>query len=73
VAKIPAPRFIAAVAIGRGTRYFGEGLLALRYGTQTMTFLHEHSRTVGLVLAVAIAVGLAVYVVAGRARAPKDR
>ena len=73
VAKIPVPRFIAAVAIGRGTRYFGEGLLALRYGDQTMAFLHSHSRTVALVLAVALAVGLAVYVLTGKARAAKAR
>jgi membrane protein YqaA with SNARE-associated domain len=66
VAKIPAPRFAAAVAIGRGTRYFGEALLALRYGEQTMTFIHEHSITVGIVLAVALAVGFAVYLMVGR-------
>jgi membrane protein YqaA with SNARE-associated domain len=73
VARIPVPRFIAAVAIGRGTRYFGEALLALRYGERTMTFLHEHSRTVALVLAVALAVGLAVYVLVSNARAAKAR
>ena len=73
VARIPAPRFIAAVAIGRGTRYFGEGLLALRYGTRTMTFIHEHSVTVGLVLGVAAIVGFAVYVLASKAQAAKGR
>jgi membrane protein DedA with SNARE-associated domain len=73
VARIPMPRFAAAVAIGRGTRYFGEGLLALRYGDQTMALLHDHSRTVALVVGVALAVGLAVYVLAGRARAAKGR
>jgi hypothetical protein len=67
------PRFVGAVAIGRGTRYFGEGLLALRYGDQTMTFLHDHSRTVALVLGAGLAVGLAVYVLAGKARAAKGR
>jgi membrane protein YqaA with SNARE-associated domain len=73
VARFPLPRFVAAVAIGRGTRYFGEGLLALRYGDQTMMFIHEHSWIVALVLAVALAVGLAVYVLAGKARAAKGR
>jgi membrane protein YqaA with SNARE-associated domain len=56
-------RFISAVAIGRGTRYFGEALLALRYGDRTLAFLHEHSQTVALVLGAAVAIGLAVYVV----------
>lgn len=73
VARMSVPRFMTAVAIGRGTRYFGEGLLALRYGDQTMAFIHEHSWTVGIVLTIALAVGLAVYVVAGRANAAKGR
>jgi len=73
VARMSFARFITAVAIGRGTRYFGEGLLALRYGDQTMAFIHEHSWTVGIVLTVALAVGLVVYVAAGRAKAAKGR
>ena len=57
VGRMSVSRFVTAVAIGRGTRYFGVGLLALRYGDQTMAFLHEHSRTVALVLGIAIARG----------------
>ena len=73
VARMSVGRFVTAVAIGRGTRYFGEALLALRYGDQTLAFLHDHSRTVALVLAIALAVGLVVYVVTGRANAGKGR
>ena len=73
VARMSVGRFVTAVAIGRGTRYFGEALLALRYGDQTLAFLHEHSRTVALVLAIALVVGLVVYVVTGRANAAKGR
>ena len=73
VARLPTSRFITAVAIGRGTRYFGEGLLALRYGDQTMAFLHAHSWTVGIVLTIALAVGLMVYVLVSRANAAKGR
>jgi membrane protein YqaA with SNARE-associated domain len=73
VARMSVGRFVTAVAIGRGTRYFGEALLALRYGDQTLAFLHEHSRTVAIVLAIALAVGLVVYVVTGRANAAKGR
>jgi membrane protein YqaA with SNARE-associated domain len=72
-ARMSVGRFVTAVAIGRGTRYFGEALLALRYGDQTLAFLHDHSRTVALVLAIALAVGLVVYVVTGRANAAKGR
>lgn len=73
VARLPTSRFVTAVAIGRGTRYFGEGLLALRYGDQTMAFLHAHSWTVAIVLTIALAVGLMVYVLASRANAAKGR
>ena len=73
VARLPTSRFITAVAIGRGTRYFGEGLLALRYGDQTLAFLHAHSWTVAVVLTIALAVGLMVYVLASRANAAKGR
>lgn len=73
VARMSVPRFMTAVAIGRGTRYFGEGLLALRYGDQTLAFIHEHSWTVGIVLTIALAVGVAVYALAGRANAAKGR
>ncbi len=72
-ARMSVSRFVTAVAIGRGTRYFGEGLLALRYGDQTMAYLHEHSRTVAIVLGVAIVVGGAVYLLASRANAAKAR
>ena len=73
VARMSVPRFMTAVAIGRGTRYFGEGLLALRYGDQTLAFIHEHSWTVGIVLTIALAVGVAVYALASRANAAKGR
>ena len=73
VARMSVPRFMTAVAIGRGTRYFGEGLLALRYGDQTLAFIHEHSWTVGIVLTIALVVGVAVYALAGRANAAKGR
>ena len=73
VGRMSASRFVTAVAIGRGTRYFGEGLLALRYGDQTMAFLHEHSRTVALVLGIAILVGGAAYLLVQRANAAKGR
>ena len=66
-------RFVTAIAIGRGMRYFGEGLLALRYGDQAMAFLHENSRTVALVLGIALSWALAAYLLVQRANAAKGR
>jgi membrane protein YqaA with SNARE-associated domain len=73
VTRVPLPRFAAAVGVGRGTRYFGVGLLALRYGDRTMAFIHEHTRTLVIALLVLVAVGLASYLVWTKAQAAKSR
>ena len=52
VTRVPWPRFCGAVAVGRGVRYFGEGLLAVRYGDQAVELLHANGPLVSLVLVV---------------------
>src|SRR5207249_467652 len=47
-AKIRVTRFTAAIAVGRGVRYLGEGLLAVWYGDQAIAFVHAHARTMSL-------------------------
>jgi membrane protein YqaA with SNARE-associated domain len=60
VARVPPLEFLTAVAIGRGGRYFGEGLLALWYGEAAIAFLKENARTVALTLAsVVLVLGIA--------------
>jgi len=61
VAGISTGRFVTAIAIGRGIRYFGEALLAVEYGDQAMIFLNENGRTVSLTLAIMCAAGLGGY------------
>jgi membrane protein YqaA with SNARE-associated domain len=61
VANIPLPTFIWAIAVGRGVRYFGEGILAVMYGKQALDYIHRNGRTVGLGLAVIVVVGGAAY------------
>ena len=58
VAGISAPRFVTAIAIGRGIRYFGEGLLAVWYGDQAIAFIHENAATVSLILVGLLVAGL---------------
>ncbi len=48
VARLHPLQFILAVAIGRGARYFAEGLLAVWYGEQALAFMSTHGRAVGL-------------------------
>ena len=45
VAKVRPLDFILAIAIGRGFRYFGEGLLAVYYGDHAADFLNENAHT----------------------------
>lgn len=61
VANIPLPTFIWAITLGRGVRYFGEGILAVMYGKQALEYIHENGRTVGLALGVLVLVGAVVY------------
>lgn len=60
VAEIPVWQFSAAVFIARGIRYFGEGLLAIRYGTAATIYMKAHATEIGLWLA---GVALAIAVV----------
>ena len=72
VARIGVGQFAAAIAIGRGARYFAEGLLALWYGDSAMAFIHEHATTVSLWLVGLLAVGLAGYILWGKRRGTKS-
>jgi len=51
VVAIPTWQFVTAIAIARGIRYGGEGLLAIWYGERALTFLRNHAGEVGLGLA----------------------
>lgn len=63
VAKLPVLHFVAAIAVARGFRYFGEGWLAVRYGDQALTILEEHGRGISLGLAAVVVAGLIAYFV----------
>lgn len=71
IAGISVQRFVIAIAIGRGIRYFGEGLLALYFGEQAIEYLRANSQFVGLLLAGILAAGLATYIVVQRLRRVK--
>jgi membrane protein YqaA with SNARE-associated domain len=52
VSRLNPWRFAGAIAAGRGVRYFGEGLLAIWYGEQTITFLERNGLTIAIVVAI---------------------
>jgi membrane protein YqaA with SNARE-associated domain len=73
VADIRVGQFVTAIAIGRGIRYFGEGLLAVWYGERAITFLRENGTRVSLILVALLAVAFAAYLLWGRKRAADAR
>jgi membrane protein YqaA with SNARE-associated domain len=70
VANIPLKTFIAAIAFGRGVRYFGEGILAVMYGKQALDYIHRNGRTVALGLGLLVVAGGAAYYIWKRRRQP---
>ena len=48
------PKFITAVVIGRGIRYFSEGILAFLYGPAAIEFVQDNYGKVGFGLAMLI-------------------
>jgi membrane protein YqaA with SNARE-associated domain len=66
VAKVPVMAFSAAVAVGRGVRYFGEGALAVRYGDQAIEMLRANGFLVSLGLAVLVLGSGGVYALVRR-------
>ena len=60
------PRFLTAVAIGRGIRYFSEGFLAVAYGPSAIEFVKNNFGTIGFVLAILIVASVIIYIVARR-------
>jgi membrane protein YqaA with SNARE-associated domain len=62
VSRMSPWTFATAVALGRGFRYFGEGLLAVWYGQRAFAFLEENGRIVGLVVGLSVLIGGGFYV-----------
>ena len=60
------PQFLIAVAIGRGIRYFSEGLLAIEYGPEAIQFVQHNYGKIGIGLAAVIVASVVIYAVARR-------
>jgi membrane protein YqaA with SNARE-associated domain len=72
VANVSVTRFTIAIGIGRGVRYFSEGLLALWYGDQAMAFIHANIRTVSIALITVLVAGFSGYLLWNRAASRKN-
>src|SRR6266851_9761173 len=73
VADISVKRFTIAIAIGRGVRYFVEGLVAVWYGERAIAFIHAHGTAASLWAVGLLLAGLAGYVLWTTARGGNRR
>jgi membrane protein YqaA with SNARE-associated domain len=73
VSRVPLWKFATALVLGRGARFLAIGLLAARYGRQTVDFLHAHQRTVGYSVVGLVVAGAAGYVLWRRRRCAVPR
>ncbi len=69
VADISVTRFGTAILIGRGARYFVEGLLALWYGERAMVFMRDHGPAVALGVVAVLVAGFIVYLLWPKSKA----
>ena len=67
-AGISTGRFITAIAIGRGIRYFGEAGLALWFGDRALEFLRANFRAVSIALVVVLIAGFVGYLLWKKSR-----
>lgn len=61
IAEISATKFTTAILIGRGTRYFIEGVLALWYGERAIAYIRDHGVAVAVTAVVVVLVGFVIY------------
>lgn len=61
-ARVSPWKFGVAIGIGRGIRYFGQGMLAVLYGEQAIQLVRENGVIVGIGLAIAaVVIALIVF------------
>ena len=66
-ARVSPWKFVLAIVIGRGIRYFGQGYLAVLYGDRAIAMVQENGKAVGLGLAaLALGIGLTYYFITKR-------
>ncbi|HXV60726.1 MAG TPA: VTT domain-containing protein [Vicinamibacteria bacterium] len=56
VLGLPYQRFLAAIALGRSVRYFGEAFLAVRYGERAMGYLEAHGASLLVLIVLVLAI-----------------
>ncbi len=61
VAQVPIATFAVAVGVGRGLRYFAEGLLAIWYGDLASEYIRANGKPIAILFAALVLVGGVAY------------
>ena len=69
--KTKLSKFIFAVTVGRGFRYFFEGYLAVRYGDRAKDYMHQNYPYVALALGLMMIAGFLIFYFARKNRASR--
>jgi membrane protein YqaA with SNARE-associated domain len=69
--EYPRWKFVTTIMVARSVRYYVEGTLAVFYGEQVIDFMRHNGLLILSIAASIVLVGVAVYVVAKRLRAPQ--
>ncbi|HZI18484.1 MAG TPA: VTT domain-containing protein [Pyrinomonadaceae bacterium] len=69
--EYPRWKFVVTIMLARSLRYYVEGTLAVFYGEQVIDFLRHNGLFIVSIAASLVLVGLAVYLVVRRVRAPR--
>ncbi|HZS46024.1 MAG TPA: VTT domain-containing protein [Blastocatellia bacterium] len=64
--QYPRRRFVVAILFGRFTRYTVEGILAVLYGQQVLTYLREYPLRVALIIVLVVLAAFVCYKVFSR-------
>ncbi len=70
--KTELKKFLFAITLGRGFRYFFEGLLAVKYGERTKDYMHQNYPYVAGAVGLAILLGLLVFYLLRRNRTSRQ-
>lgn len=70
--EYPRWRFVLTVMIARSVRYFIEGALAVFYGERVIDFMRVNGLLILGIVAGVLLVGVVVYVIVRRVRAPRQ-
>ena len=69
---VPTWKFTFAAFVGRGIRYFGQGILAVVYGQAAIEYVQDNATTVGLALSATIVMMGIIFVIWKRRQGVED-